>query len=283
MTDEGVRARGSSTKEASGIEKKISVVVPTYNETENIRPLCERLFKALEAEGLSGELLFVDDESEGSEPTEKIVKELKNEGHNVRIHCRKRTEGRGLSSAVLLGFEKASHKTLVCMDADLQHEPETVPAVASPVLEGNADFVVGSRNVKGGGVGFEWNFFRRLLSWGATLLAWPVASSSDPMSGFFCTTKDVLKRAPYLNPIGFKIGLEIMARARCKNVSDVPITFQNRVAGESKLSGKMIRLYSEQLCHLYWDRFSWMLIVALLVAVFVLLFLLQIVATKLLR
>merc|ERR1719183_1080411 len=136
---------------------------------------------------------------------------------------------------------------MLCMDADLQHEPESVPAVAAPVLDGSAEFSVGSRYVKGGGLGFEWNFIRRFLSWGATLLAWPIAGSTDPMSGFFCTSKEILKRAKNINPIGFKIGLEIMARGRCSPVQDVAITFQSRAAGESKLSGKQMTLYVQQL------------------------------------
>jgi dolichol-phosphate mannosyltransferase len=253
--------------------KEISVIVPTYNETENIRPLCERLFKALEGAGLNGELLIMDDESVGSEETVKIVDDLKKKGHPVRIHCRKRSEGRGLSSAVLLGFQMAVHSTLVCMDADLQHEPETVPAVAEPVLSGSAEFVVGSRNVAGGGVGFEWNFIRRIMSWVATLLAWPVAGSTDPMSGFFCTTKAVIARAKDANPIGFKIGLEIMSRSRAHPVKDVAITFQNRVAGESKLSGKMITLYAQQLAQLYWNKYGWFLVVAILAVIFILMYL----------
>lgn len=261
-------------------KKSISVIVPTYNETENIRPLCERLFKALKGAGVTGELLVMDDESVGSDETVRIVEELKGEGHPVRIHCRKRSEGRGLSSAVLLGFQMAVNSTLVCMDADLQHEPETVPAIASPVLDGEAEFVVGSRNCDGGGVGFEWNFIRRLISWVATLLAWPVAGSTDPMSGFFCTTKTVLARAKNINPIGFKISLEIMARSKAFPVRDVPITFQNRVAGESKLSGKMITLYATQLGHLYWDKFSWMLVAGLLAAIFVFLYFVRLLLSK---
>ncbi|CAJ1349267.1 unnamed protein product, partial [Effrenium voratum] len=163
-------------------KKELSVIVPTYNETENIRPLGERLFAAAKDAGLTVELIIVDDESPGSQETEKIVKELAAQ-HAVRIHCRKKAEGRGLSSAVLLGFNLAKYPTLLCMDADLQHEPESVPAVAAPVLEGQAEFAVGSRNVEGGGLGFEWSPVRRLISRGATLLAWFVAPSTDPMSG----------------------------------------------------------------------------------------------------
>ncbi|CAJ1456030.1 unnamed protein product [Effrenium voratum] len=183
--------------------------------------------------------------------TEKIAKELAAQ-HAVRIHCRKKAEGRGLSSAVLLGFNLAKYPTLLCMDADLQHEPESVPAVAAPVLEGQAEFAIGSRNVEGGGLGFEWSPVRRLISRGATLLAWFVAPSTDPMSGFFCVSKDVLKRGEgQLNPIGFKIALEIMVRCRCNPIKDVGITFQERNAGESKLSAKTYRLYLEQLISLY--------------------------------
>jgi dolichol-phosphate mannosyltransferase len=247
--------------------QQLSVVVPTFNETENIRPLCERLSKAARGAGLDVEVLIVDDESAGSAETKRIVEELKGEGHPVRIHCRKKAEGCGLSSAVLLGFKMATHPTVLCMDADLQHEPESMPDVARPVLEGTAEFAVGSRHAKGGGVGFNWSAARRVVSKGATLLAWPVATASDPMSGFFCTTKEVIKRGEHsLNSIGFKIGLEVMVRCRCSPVVDVAITFQERNAGESKLSAKQYRLYLEQLSSLYWDRYKALIVLLLVIA-----------------
>lgn len=161
--------------------KQLTVVVPAYNETPNIRPLTERLFKATRAAGLDVELLIADDESAGSEDTKREVAALAAEGYGIRVHARRRVEGRGLSSAVLLGFSQARHPVVLCMDADLQHEPESVPAVAEPVLSGAADFTVGSRNIGGGGLGFEWSFLRRVISAGATLLAVPLTSSSDPM------------------------------------------------------------------------------------------------------
>jgi len=255
-------------------KEQLSVIVPTYNETENIRPLCERLSKAARGAGLDVEVLIVDDESSGSAETKRIVEELKGEGHPVKIHCRKKTEGRGLSSAVLLGFKMATHPTVLCMDADLQHEPESVPDVARPVLQGAAEFAVGSRHVSGGGVGFNWSAGRRIVSRGATLLAWPVANASDPMSGFFCTTKEVLKRGEHsLNTIGFKIGLEIMARCRCSPVEEVGITFQERIHGESKLSAKQYRLYVEQLASLYWDRYKMLVVLLILFVLFVMVWL----------
>mmetsp|Transcript_67615 Transcript_67615/g.220096 ORF Transcript_67615/g.220096 Transcript_67615/m.220096 type:complete len:292 (+) Transcript_67615:137-1012(+) len=269
MSGSGVRSRAGDGggQAAKKSETHLSVVVPTYNETENIRPLTERLFKTMKDAGLTAELIFVDDESPGSEESERIVKELAQAGHPVRIHCRKKTEGRGLSSAVLLGFEQAKYKVLLCMDADLQHEPEAAPAVAAPVMEGRADFSVGSRHAAGGGLGFSWSIVRQVISHGATMLAWPVAKSTDPMSGFFCTTREILDRGRgTINPIGFKIGLEIMVRCRCQRVQDVGIMFQERAAGESKLSAKHYKFYVQQLAALYWDKYmDYIFLVVLLV------------------
>jgi len=148
------------------------------------------------------------------------------DGSYVDMSIRRMCDCRGLSSAVLLGFSLASNDVILCMDADLQHEPESVPAVAKPVLENKAEFSVGSRNVPGGGVA-AWAAHRKIISAGATLLAFPLSGSTDPMSGFFCTRKRVLGRgSSTINPIGFKIGLEIMVRCNCKPVKDVPIMFR---------------------------------------------------------
>mmetsp|Transcript_33292 Transcript_33292/g.103153 ORF Transcript_33292/g.103153 Transcript_33292/m.103153 type:complete len:280 (+) Transcript_33292:505-1344(+) len=244
------RHRFSETGEVPDAKPQLSVVVPTYNETANLRPLTERLFKATREAGIECELAFADDESAGSAESAKIVETLAKEGYVVRLATRKRSEGRGLSSAVLLGFGAAEHGVVLCMDADLQHEPEAVPAVAAPVLEGRADFSVGSRNVGAGGVGFEWSAVRRAISAGATALALPLTKSTDPMSGFFCTTKKALARGTP-RPVGFKIGLEIMVRCDCSRVVDVPITFREREAGESKLSAKQNVEYLIQLSQLY--------------------------------
>ena len=238
--------------------KTLSVVVPAYDEALNIRPLTERLFAATRAAKLETELIVADDESSGSEATREVVEALAKEGYSVRLHARRRSEGRGLSSAVLLGFQQARYEAVLCMDADLQHEPEAVPAIAAPVLAGSADFAVGSRNVGGGGLGFEWSLVRRIISAGATSLAWPLSRSSDPMSGFFCLRKATLARSADagVNTMGFKIGLELMVRCRCSAVVDVPITFQERVAGESKLSMKQNVEYLRQLASLYAFKFG---------------------------
>ena len=237
---------------------QLSVVVPTYAEQDNIRPLTERLFKATKKEDLVVDLLFMDDDSgEGTRLSEEIVRELQDEGYPVRIYVRRKGEGKGLSSAVALGFEKAKYECMLCMDADLQHEPEAVPSVAAPVLDGDAEFTVGSRNVDGGGIGMEWALIRRILSSGATMLAYPLSKSTDPMSGFFCTTKTVFKRGTgKINATGFKIGLELMVRCNANPVVDVPITFRERIAGESKLSMKQNFYYVQQLMAVYWSKYA---------------------------
>ena len=144
----------------------------------------------------------------------------------------------------------------MCMDADLQHEPEAVPVVAKPVLEGRAEFSVGSRNTEGGGVA-GWSMHRKAISAGATLLALPLTRCKDPMSGFFATTQEVLARGEgKCNAMGFKIGLELMVKCGATaSVTDVPITFRDRVAGESKLSMKQNVLYVRQLLGLYFFKF----------------------------
>ena len=228
----------------------LSIIIPTYNETDNIRSLVERLYYACRILK-EFEIIIVDDESVGTARTLEIVIELQAENKPVRMHVRKKHEGRGLSSAVLLGFSMAKYDNLLCMDADLQHEPESVPDVASPVLNNKAEFSIGSRYCNGGKTGFDWSFHRKVISFVATLLAYPLSKSSDPMSGFFCTNKNVIARCNNINPIGFKVGLEIMARSKAYPVVEVPITFRERKAGESKLTMLENIYYIRQLFSLY--------------------------------
>jgi dolichol-phosphate mannosyltransferase len=121
------------------------------------------------------------------------------------------------------------------MDADLSHPPEAIPSLLRKLDEG-ADFVVGSRYVDGGVTDDDWGFFRWLNSRVATLLARPFTSLEDPMSGFFALRRTTFARADALNPIGYKIGLELLVKCRCSAVAEVPIAFVDRIHGESKLT-----------------------------------------------
>lgn len=125
--------------------------------------------------------------------------------------------------------------------------------IIAQVLSGEADFAIGSRNVSEGGIGFEWSLLRTVISKGATILAAPLTTSSDPMSGFFCVHRATLNKGRRAcNPLGFKIALEIMVRCRCRRIVDVPIMFRDRVSGKSKLTMRQNVEYLRQLLALYW-------------------------------
>lgn len=233
----------------------VSIVVPTYKEAENIPVLAGRIFDALSGTNLAAELIFVDDNSQDGtiEAVEKLAKTLP-----VRLITR--TNERGLSSAVVRGFEGARHDTLLCMDADLSHPPESIPALINPVVRGEADFAIGSRYTAGGTTQEDWGILRRLNSNVATALARPLTSARDPMAGFFCLPRETWNRActAGLSPLGYKIGLEIMIKARCRRVVEIPIAFSDRLHGKSKLTLKQQIEYLRHLLRLY--QFRWPLI-----------------------
>jgi len=230
----------------------VSIVVPTYREVDNIPVLTERLFAALKRAGMVAELIIVDDDSrDGTQETARKLAET----YPIRLVTR--TQERGLSSAVVRGFQEAKHDILLCMDADLSHPPESVPDVVQPILENAAEFCIGSRYTKGGTAKEDWGLLRRINSWGATLLARPLTTAKDPMAGFFCLRRSTLERAEAagLNPIGYKIALEIMVKARCRRPAEVPIEFSDRLHGHSKLTLRQQLLYLRHLAGLY--RFRW--------------------------
>ena len=223
----------------------VSVVVPAYREADNLRVLTERVFAALEGAGLGGELIVVDDDSQDG--SVEAVEELASR-FDVRIIVR--TQERGLASAVLRGFEDARGDVLVVMDADLQHPPEKIPELVESITSGRGDFAVGSRYA-GGEIQRDWPLFRRLNSWVATLLARPLTSVRDPMSGFFALHRETWRRAAKLDPIGYKIGLELIVKARCRRCVEVPIVFGDRAGGESKLNFAEQLRYLRHLLRLY--------------------------------
>jgi len=230
----------------------VSIIIPTYKEAENIPILTQRLFAALGNSDIDGELMLVDDDSRDG--TQKAVEELSG-AYPVRLITR--VGERGLSSAVVRGFHEAHHDVLLCMDADLSHPPESVPAVIAPISENRAEFCIGSRYVRGGTTREDWGLLRRLNSRVATWMARPLTTVGDPMAGFFCLRRDVFQRAESagLNPIGYKIGLEILIKARCTRIEEVPIDFSDRLHGASKLTLKQQAEYVRHLACLY--RFRW--------------------------
>ncbi|AMD20399.1 HDL345Wp [Eremothecium sinecaudum] len=233
-----------------------SIIVPAYREKLNIKPLTTRLFAALGNEfSKTTELIFVDDNSQDGSVEE--VEMLAKKGYNVRIIVR--TDERGLSSAVLKGFYDAKGKYLICMDADLQHPPESVPSMLQ--LLRSHPFTLGTRYAPGVGIDKDWPLYRRVISTGARMLALPLTSASDPMSGFFGLQKHYLvhDKARSINPQGFKIALDLLVKLPLpgdSRIGELPFSFGVRTEGESKLSGKVIVQYVNQLIELYAFKFG---------------------------
>jgi dolichol-phosphate mannosyltransferase len=207
------------------------VIVPTYREAGNIPALVARLDAVRTDHDLELELVLADDNSRDG--TEEAVADA----GKAWVRLLVRTTDRGLSPAVLDGLRAATHDTLVVMDADLSHPPEKIPELLA-ALEGGADFAIGSRYAPGGSTDAEWGLFRWLNSRVATVLARPLTSVRDPMSGYFALGRSTLARARELNPIGYKIGLELLVKCGCNRVAEVPIHFADRTVGESKLTLK---------------------------------------------
>lgn len=229
---------------------RLSVIVPTFCEADNLPELAERLFSSVTQEPYDTELIIVDDNS--PDETRSICQAL-SERFPVRLHVR--TTERGLSSAVIQGIRNASGEILVVMDADLSHPPEAVPELVAALENSLTDFVIGSRYARGGSTDEDWGLLRFLNSKLATLLAAPLTRAADPMAGFFGLRRETFEAAEQLNPIGYKIGLELMIKCRCQQVVEVPIHFANRKCGTSKLTFREQLNYIRHLARLY--AFQW--------------------------
>ncbi len=230
----------------------LSVIIPTFREVENLPILIPRLTEALTAAGLNAEILVIDDDSQDG--TEMLCKELALQ-YPVRLIIR--TSERGLASAVVLGLKEARGEVLAVMDADLSHPPEKVPDLVRALRLGGADFVIGSRYILGGRTDEKWGWFRWLNSKVATLLARPLTLARDPMAGFFALSRaSYQKAADRLDPIGYKIGLELIVKSGCRNIAEVPIEFCDRTKGTSKLNFRQQLDYLRHLARLYLFRLT---------------------------
>lgn len=211
---------------------KISIIIPTLNEADNIPELTSRIDNSLKKAGYQYEIILVDDNSEDG--IEQKVKDLQKK-YPVKLKIRL-TE-RGLSSAVIAGFEMATGEIFLVMDADLSHTPETIPVMLDKLLKEKYDFVIGSRFVKGGSAE-HFNIFRMLNALIPRIIAKPFTRVKDPMSGFFAFKSTLLKKDALLNPLGFKIGLELIVKLSPERIAEIPIQFHKRLYGKSKLTLK---------------------------------------------
>jgi dolichol-phosphate mannosyltransferase len=230
---------------------KFSIVIPTYKEAGGIERLIVTLADVFERNGLDGELIVVDDNS--PDGTGDIVERLAREGFPVR--CLHRPEKMGLSSGVIDGwkFARPDSEALGAMDADFSHDARVIPTMVA-ALKNGYDLAIGSRYVKGGAIE-DWPMLRKITSLVAIALAQPLTPVRDITSGYFLVRKSSLQGIE-LDPIGFKIGLEVIAKARYKRVLEVPYVFTDRVAGTSKLNGNEIGNYLRQLVRIYRGRLT---------------------------
>ncbi|GCL51981.1 dolichyl-phosphate-mannose synthase [Microcystis aeruginosa NIES-3804] len=224
----------------------LSLIIPTYNEKPNIISLIAILDDLL-AQTLPEDyqLILVDDDS--PDRTWEIAATLMT--HYPRLRVMRRQGEKGLSSAVVRGWQLAEGEILGVIDADLQHPPEILLQLLGQIQAG-ADLAVASRHLAGGGVS-EWSLTRRFLSRGAQLLGLLILPSvvgrvSDPMSGYFMVRRSAIA-GPVLNPMGYKILLEVIGRGQIRTIAEVGYVFQERQQGESKVTWKQ---YIEYVLHL---------------------------------
>lgn len=225
---------------------KLSLIIPTWNERENLPLLAERVHMALVNQDY--ELIVVDDDS--ADGTGEVAEQLRGK-YPIRVLHRKNKKG--LSSAIIDGLELADGDKVIVMDADLQHPPELLPDLLQQLETHHV--VVASRHCKGGGIE-GWTLKRKFISIVANLLAFPlVPNVNDRTSGYFGFSRDILTGAS-LNGRGFKIMLEVLVRGKGREVTEVPLTFVDRRYGKSKFSLKQVKDYLIQLVALYFHKYG---------------------------
>lgn len=222
----------------------ISIVVPTFNEKGNIAPLLKRIGDTLKE--IDYEVIFVDD---SNDETPQVIEEAAKTDKHVRLFHRENEKG--LATAVVKGFSLAKGDFVACMDADLQHPPEVLLDMYAAMLA-HADMAIPSRLIPGGSDG-GLDIVRKIISGSARYLAKIILPClrgiSDPTSGLFMVKRELLQGAE-LNPIGWKIMVEVVSQCNVKKILETPYAFHDRESGESKISLKVSLQFVEQLFHL---------------------------------
>ncbi|HTV72959.1 MAG TPA: polyprenol monophosphomannose synthase [Candidatus Acidoferrales bacterium] len=230
---------------------KFSIVVPTYNEAAGIERLVATLDEVFVAGNLDGEIVVVDDNS--PDGTGAIVDAL---SERYPVRCLHRPGKMGLSSGVIDGwaFARPESEALGAIDADFSHDVRIIPQMVRALESGEYGLAIGSRYVPGGGIS-NWPRRRKITSRVAIALAQPLTSVRDITSGFLLVKRTALEGVD-LDPIGFKIGLEVIVKAHYGRALEVPYVFTDRVSGESKLNQGEIWNYLRQLGRIYRSKFA---------------------------
>jgi dolichol-phosphate mannosyltransferase len=244
----------------------LSIVIPTYNESENILKLIGDIRSNLPS-NIVTEIIVVDDNS--PDETGKIVENYihnnigrdaslqqqfhsKVDNQNCLVRVIHRKYKTGLISAILEGIESSKGENILIMDADFSHPPETIPLLIEELRQDPNCIVIGSRYISRGSI-VGWPFKRRLISRGAAKIArhgLKVRNVTDPMSGFFAFPRHVIKNIKF-DTKGFKILLEILVKSRDIKVKEVPYTFHDRKSGQSKMNFNVILDYAGAVWQLY--------------------------------
>ncbi len=225
----------------------LAIIIPTYNEAGSLPDLLRLLDAAMRAAGAEYEAVVVDDSS--PDGTGAMAEDL---ARKLPVRVVHRPSKAGLASAVLDGMGLTGAELVGVMDADLSHPPETVPRLVAALERTAAQLAVGSRYVPGGGME-DWPLRRRIVSMVANWMTRLLLPIRDATSGFFVIRRDALEGVK-LNPIGFKIGLEVMARANYETYVEVPYIFTDRKHGHSKFGRREVAAFLKQLGMLYAER-----------------------------
>lgn len=230
---------------------KLSIIVPTYNESQNIVRMLDSIAEAL-SPYKGSEIIVVDDNSpDGTAEMAKSHAKIISTKKKIRIEIISRNGKLGLSSAIIKGVQYASGDFLVIMDSDFSHPPQVIPSIIQALQDSNYDIVIASRYVKGGSI-IGWPFKRRLMSKGATKIAQYGLGIDvkDPVSGFFAFRRDIISGLKF-DAIGYKMLLEILVKTKGARVKEIPYTFTNRRIGASKLDANVMFDYLRAVLRLY--------------------------------
>jgi len=227
---------------------KLALVIPTLREVENLGLLLRQIRSELDRARIPFEILVVDDNSRDG--TEELVSEIAAEDCRVRLLVR-RSE-RGLSGAILHGWQHTDASILAVMDADMQHPPEVLPRLLSAIEDGY-DIAIASRYAPGASAACH-HFLRRGLSAAFIWVTRPIQPAGlcvrDPLSGYFAVRRRCVENILF-RPTGFKLLLEILVRGRVRLVREVPFAFRRRGGGQSKASFRVACDYLQLLAQLY--------------------------------
>ena len=232
---------------------KLSIVLPTYNESQNIVKMLDSIAQTLSPYSAAGAEIIVVDDNSPDGTAEIASTHAKNISNNKKLHVEViRRQGKfGLSSAIVAGLQFATGDLLVVMDGDFSHPPQVIPSIIDALQDSSCDIVVASRYVKGGSI-IGWPFKRRLMSKGATKIAQYGLGIEikDPVSGFFAFRRHIIHGIKF-DALGYKMLLELLVKTKGARVKEVPYTFINRRIGTSKLDASVMFDYVRAVMRLY--------------------------------